>query len=325
MKVEELIEDSSFIAWVEGDNESVNDYWEEYSKNNPHQIDTIEIAKDLVKGIKFKTPTVSNQEIDAQFLFLKNQIEKKNTSYKLKWIGYAASIVLLISLGTYFLVNPSVPDIEWTTITSGPGEIRKIPMSDGSVITLNGNSEIKVPLTNFEINRQVYLQGEAYFEVEKMRDASVFEVITKEGVITVLGTKFNIKARPKSSIVSLYEGSIAIENTLTRENKIIEPGYTASLTEKSLVVKEDKSMHYLNSWKDNVWEFHNSNLSDVLVQIEESFNTTIENKEKLDLDKKISGRISTNSLKTLLKAFDALFGIILEENGDTLTIKSDLK
>lgn len=128
----------------------------------------------------------------------KSQLKKNRTTYK-KWLplSIAASLLLFISL-LYFL-RP-------TSYTTDVAETTQISLPDNSIVWLNAKSKI-TPSKNWGKSRNVALIGEAYFEVAK---GKIFSVTTPIGVVTVLGTKFNVKQRNNSFEVHCFEGSVSV-------------------------------------------------------------------------------------------------------------------
>ena len=120
--------------------------------------------------------------------------------YKTNWFRAAAAIIILF--GTInWLLNTSSNTIS-TTIFS-QNEILNDTLIDGSVVTLNTNSNLSYA-NNFDgSTREVSLKGEAFFDIE--RDPSKpFIIHLNKSTVTVLGTSFNIQSKPESELVSVY-------------------------------------------------------------------------------------------------------------------------
>nr|MBA2327979.1 FecR family protein [Flavisolibacter sp.] len=84
-------------------------------------------------------------------------------------------------------------------------------LNDSTVVTLAPNSTLRYPIVFDKINRQVYLSGEAEFNVKK-NDQNFFKVYSKKVITTVLGTIFTIKEMADSAIViDLREGKLKVE------------------------------------------------------------------------------------------------------------------
>src|SRR5690606_18618791 len=115
-------------------------------------------------------------------------MERQNKRY---WWAAAASLLVVIglSIGIYLTSGPG----EYLVYTTGYGEVEKIVLEDGSQITLNANSELRWK-RNWQTSgrRLVILNGEAFFDVETIRDAKSnektgFDVQTGDLTIQVVG------------------------------------------------------------------------------------------------------------------------------------------
>ena len=121
----------------------------------------------------------------------------------------AAAVLLLMAVG-WSIYQWSSPKMLHAATTNG--EIRKIDLPDGSIVTLNENSIIHYP-TDWSKGetRKVKLEGEAYFEIEKKVSTNAkFQVITKDLMVEVFGTVFNVNTRHKATKVYLEEGIVKV-------------------------------------------------------------------------------------------------------------------
>lgn len=116
---------------------------------------------------------------------------------------YAAAAVIILGVSiTYFLSRPS-----YTVYETLAGQIESITLPDQSVVTLNGNSRLRFDPNEFDQNRHLLLDGEAFFEVTKGIN---FEVETNQGTVKVLGTSFNVWNRNDLLDVVCYTGKVNV-------------------------------------------------------------------------------------------------------------------
>src|SRR5690606_15777064 len=112
----------------------------------------------------------------------------------------------------------------WLQCTTGYGETRKINLPDGSLVVLNANSELK-----YESNwqqapmREVWLQGEAFFEVVKTTEEKQFIVHTGSLDVEVLGTQFNVHNRHQKVQVVLSSGKVKLQPLERQESLLMNP------------------------------------------------------------------------------------------------------
>lgn len=128
-----------------------------------------------------------------------------------RFLRVAAMIVVAFGLGYFWQSEKTEGPIAMQTISVPAGQCVNVTLPDGSNIWLNAQTTIQYPVSFNKENRQVKLDGEAYFDVAK-DSKRPFIVNTKECSVEVLGTKFNIDAyssRDKFETV-LMEGSVKV-------------------------------------------------------------------------------------------------------------------
>src|SRR6185437_3682694 len=110
-------------------------------------------------------------------------------------LAVAASLTA-VAFGIWW-IGARTGHLQYSEIRTGYGEIKSVLLPDSSVVTLNANSKLRIPEQWTEASgRQVWLEGEAYFAVQKKAaTAEKFVVHTTEVDVEVLGTKFNVNAR----------------------------------------------------------------------------------------------------------------------------------
>lgn len=185
----------------------------------------------IIQGAeKLQAPTY---DLNASFEQLKNARDQKPNLSK-KWRGYsiAASIILLIGCLSYFSF------FNETTYASGYGEQLTFNLPDGSEVILNSKSTITFHKFNWNDNRQLTLDGEAFFDVEK---GNTFTVNTNLGNVTVLGTEFNVNATKAYFNVFCYEGKVKVDDFANSSSHILTPhlGYQNSKHQKALNFSEE--------------------------------------------------------------------------------------
>jgi len=137
----------------------------------------------------------------------------------------AASILLILGIGiaigamVFSKLRPVQDQIAYTEssppdtiiIQSQASSKSEVILPDGSKVWLNSNSEIRF-LPGFEDKREVYLTGEAYFDVKKTTDQRHFYVQTTDIKVEVLGTEFNVKSYPEEGVIetTLEQGEIIL-------------------------------------------------------------------------------------------------------------------
>ena len=148
----------------------------------------------------------SNFSEPADFSSLKQALDSKDKAngFTIKpLMRYAA--IGLIAVASYFMFFYN----QATTFTTQLAQQTTIELPDASSVTLNAMSSIKYQEDSWNKNREVSLQGEAYFQVAK---GATFDVITNQGVVRVLGTQFTVKQRDSYFEVQCFEGKVGVIN-----------------------------------------------------------------------------------------------------------------
>jgi ferric-dicitrate binding protein FerR (iron transport regulator) len=136
---------------------------------------------------------------------------------------YAAVIIIVAGItGILILRRDTSPEKPgFTTITAARGSKTEMVLPDGSKLWMNAGSRIRYSNSYDKITRELFLEGEGYFEVAR-NNGKPFRVHAGELVIEATGTAFNVKAYPDENVIetTLVEGSVTISSDRNRENKI---------------------------------------------------------------------------------------------------------
>ncbi|WP_210517918.1 FecR family protein [Hymenobacter terricola] len=180
----------------------------------------------------------------------------------------ALALVLLSGLcGAYFFRKPASPQAYQVRQTRA-GEQQLIHLADGSLVTLAPKSRLRYPTKFSETSREVYLEGEAFFEVSK-NPHRPFRVHSGTWVTQVLGTKFNVSAfrGAGQTAVSLVEGQVRV--TDEHEQYLLAPGQQL-LADRATgrIYRQAFNPTKVTGWRGNKLVFQNEKLADVAAQIE---------------------------------------------------------
>lgn len=150
----------------------------------------------------------------------------------------------------------------------------KVILPDGTAVWLNAASSLRYP-TSFEgSDREVSLNGEAYFEVAKM-PSKKFIVKTSRAAINVVGTHFNVNAYADEGTVTttLVEGSVIVETE--KELLKLSPGQEAIIdsSEHGRISNTDVSL--ATAWKEHLFRFQNTPIPQIMKEIERWYNVKV--------------------------------------------------
>jgi transmembrane sensor len=201
-------------------------------------------------NIKIWENNPSHQKITRNLFFRNNLIWK------------VAAVIVFIIAGWWIIQQKDPFQIRLTQISTSDSVQTDIVLTDGTHVWLNYGSELKFS-KEFKNNRNIYLKGEAYFEVT--RDTlHPFVVSTGKTQIRVLGTKFNINSYKENVIdnVIVNEGKVSYMNN--NKNVMLLAGDKGCFYKQSgeLIKTKNNDPNFL-SWKTKVFVFDNQSLKDV--------------------------------------------------------------
>jgi len=229
--------------------------------------------------------------------------------HKSRWIRIAA--ILIIALGLFFIFKPD----SIVTLQADMGKMASAVLPDGSRVDLNSDSEMAYNSSNWEQNRQLTLNGEAYFKVAKGKK---FDVFTDLGKVTVVGTQFNVKARGKRFEVACYEGKV----------KVIVDGKETSLTAGMTSVFDNGQpqnvftmSHPKPVWTTGEMEFISAPLDQVVAELQRRFDVKIELRAKTD--KTVTGIFSATDLKETVESLCTLYNLNAKTQNNVLILSAN--
>lgn len=203
------------------------------------------------------------------------------------YIRIAAILLIPVLLtGIFFAVKPyqnsttSAENKAMSTITAPLAARVAFNLPDGSKGFLNSGSSLRYS-TPFSKNREVFLDGEAWFEVAKDKEHP-FEVRNGTSVVKVLGTSFNVSAYKDSDFLEVVLEEGKVEFTSDHINKPVQlnPSERLLLKNEAVVVDKIDPSKY-KGWTEGKLIFKGDNMKEVAKRIERWYNVKVEinNKE----------------------------------------------
>lgn len=220
-----------------------------------------------------------------------------------------AACVTAIAFGVWW-IGARTGHPQYSQIKTGYGEIKSIILPDSSVVTLNANSSIRIPEEWTEASgRQVWLEGEAYFQVQKKpASAAKFVVHARQLDVEVLGTKFNVNVRRQVAVVSLEEGkvrlSVHMSDSAVLEKRtpfIMRPGQVVMIDGSKAKINEEKDVTTHSGWTQHEFHFDNTPLKDIAGMIEDTYGYKMEVADTSMLQMAISGDVRIGSIDEMIK------------------------
>ena len=218
-------------------------------------------------------------------------------------------------------------DVLYNTLKIPYGKTFKLKLSDGTLVSLNSGTTLRYP-EQFGINgnRNVYLTGEAFFEVAKDKQHP-FIVHSDQVEIEVLGTRFNVSAYPEDKTVSsvLVEGSIKMsekENSLN--TVLLKPSQMAIWQNQSKkITTKNVDTSFYEAWTQGELAFNNTPFSTITKIIERTYDVEIINENAVLAKQNFTGsiKISESSVENILDLLkrDTPFNYSIEQKTITIT------
>ena len=216
-------------------------------------------------------------------------------------LAWAAAAVVLIAafIGFYWISPGPVPQL----IAESDSTIQIISLEDGTEVTLRPYSQIYL-ISSDEDERTYTLEGEAFFDVVSDPNRP-FSVSSGEGTVTVLGTKFNLSNWGNKTSVFLEEGSVRF--TAMDQQVVLEPGERAVFGAGIMTEPETVSEALYTDWINNTIIFDSSSPEDVVAEIGQHYNITIDIKALKDRSS-IDGTLRLDSITQTLDDLGLVLG-----------------
>ena len=173
------------------------------------------------------------------------------------------------TLLSYLPVNKRsdvLQDIVYNKLSVPKGGEYRIELEDGTKVWINSASRLRYPVVFSSNSREVYLEGEAYFEVQRDVDRP-FIVHSGEQKVTVLGTSFGIScyASEANDYTTLVSGKVKVDFERGKQSFVLEPGMQVAYNKESGVAMERKvDVAEFVAWKDGKYIFKQKRLEDIL-------------------------------------------------------------
>lgn len=296
--IEDFVIDESFQEFISGTSGSSVLFWEEWIKMHPEKREDFEKAVKLVQLLLQAKKQETDVEKGEVFKQIWTKISSSSNTVKKPmlnvpvWLKVAAMVILLFgaALAGMKLSNRNMNEtLAYQEIIVPIGEKSQVILADGSHVWINSGSRLRYPNKFGSKSRNVYLTGEAFFEVTHNKDLPFF-VNTKNSVVKVLGTSFNVKSYPEDTKTqtTVLKGLVSVRNHNSPKAYLVRPS-------QMLVIRNNKSQQQpladtsllsvelikkvnvenVTCWKDQLLVFADEPFEDMVLKMERWFNVEI--------------------------------------------------
>jgi len=244
-----------------------------------------------------------------------------------KWLVALTVFTVLIAGGwMIWLMGLSEKMVE---IRTAYGEIREVQLPDSSVVYMNANSVLRMPEQwTAKGARNVWLEGEAYFEISKQpeREHNQFIVHTDQLDVVVLGTKFNVNISTNKTTVSLKEGKVQLtaKEDMPEGQQVItlNPGDEAQIARKAPFVKACTNVDLIADWRNNRYHFEGTSLAEITELIRNKYGYEVVISDTSLNNRSITGDLYAGDIDQFTKALSITMKLQIEKKGQQLIFRS---
>lgn len=326
--------DDQFVRHVLSGDDASSAYWQSVAEQHPQQAATMEEARlwiwVLNKQAPYQPKIPSSDVWTAIAANIATHEHRKHYYRPLRiaarWVGAAAaSLLLMIAIREFASQGKK-------TYATGFGKREQIVLPDESIITLNANSSIHYARTwRSDKPREIWLNGEAYFEVKhvavrnRLQQSDSFHVHVGGLDLTVLGTRFNIRSRRQRTEVSLLEGSLRIVRTGTGAFvRILRPGEAFVWDSAHLRLQEmERKPAASKSWTHDELDLDGYSLQEILNVLQDTYGYSITLQAPELAEKRMTGTIPAQNAEDILFVLRKVFNLKIEQENNHLTISQN--
>lgn len=329
-QAEDFAADESFQNWFLHQQEAESKFWKNWITQNPDRQNEIEQAKKLlgVFAVQVTPSEIKNafQELDHQLdspakVF---PIKKRNLNFR-KWWSVAAVFFIAFAGAVFYFSQKHTPD--WEIAKTDFGNLRQVYLPDSSFVFLNSNSILKFDKKwNSNTPREVWLDGEAFFEIRKkpITGTSKFIVHSGKADVAVLGTSFNVFHRNNEVAVVLQTGKVEFrfETEGKKQYLKMQPNDHILLDAKNKITHlNNVETKLYTSWRDQKLILKKTSLAKVFDALRDNFGYQVVLKNQSVLERKITATIPIKDVDILLEALREIYQLDIKKDSNRILIE----
>jgi ferric-dicitrate binding protein FerR (iron transport regulator) len=290
--------------------------------DDPDSCKSGESFKSQYEGAKWIHDTLQNNSpVFTNKGKIWDKVKKGTASTKRHFLRsfmkYAAVFVLALAIGLFLKPPVPIEEVRYAEISVPYGQMSQIMLSDSTVVWLNSGTTLKYPDSFSKTQRDVFLEGEAYFEVTHKQN-NPFYVHLDDMQVEVVGTSFNVSAYKEDtcSFVTLVEGKVIINNSFGKQITQLTEGQMISKTKNNsnYVVKNNVKTAFYDSWKNGTMLFENQTLEQITSKLERWYNVEIVYADPSIKDYRFTGTILKNKpISQIMQVFELLLSVKFEQ------------
>lgn len=266
---------------------------------------------------------IEKERYKQEARLLLKRIKKRNAPHVKQVLlvtGSVAAVIAIILTFSYLFNGKNNAVTAYTEIHTGFGEKKQFLLPDGSAVVLNSCSQLSYPVKFVNCRqREVKLQGEAYFDVAKDA-AKPFIVATGYFDVRVLGTAFNVKSYETDDLVAVdvERGKVKVE----MQGASVQLTAKEQMTVNTLSGDFNKQKNYSEAavWRKGWLRFNHTPIRDVVRELERVYNCRIIFSEGQEFNNLISGEHDNQSLESVLQSLEFASEITFKKENNQIVL-----
>ncbi|MCU0455123.1 MAG: FecR domain-containing protein [Bacteroidales bacterium] len=235
-----------------------------------------------------------------------------------RFIRIAAAVLILAGLGSaaIYTFNRDAFSRTITASTDGDHKNVTVSLSDGSIITLNRNSTLTYRTSFGKRNRNVTLEGEAFFEIAPDA-ANPFIIDAGKASVRVVGTSFNVITGNSDAAVEVFvtSGTVMLSDNSGGRSIMVEPGYIGTMDPEHSGKTLNTNPNYM-AWNTGRLEYDNQLLETVFSDLKRVYNMDIVAEDPSILSSPWTSAIVSQSSDTIISIICASFNLGYSKDGN---------
>ncbi len=350
--VNDFICDEFFQDWTLRPNPESEAWWQQWKQEHPDKHGELEQAGDLLTHIGFKEHWPSEgktrQSLAASLARIAededrmriegagddySEKEEKNIGRRMIWMRPKRRVLAASSLiGILILAGILVyqkQDHQMANHATEYGTMKYVYLPDSSKVVLNGHSAVQYAKSWKEgAPRKLWLEGEAFFDVRhpapvagEANSYGSFLVYTKDLMVEVLGTEFNVRERRGRTEVVLASGKIRIHFLHGEQtDMLMKPGDKITYDpQQELITRQAIIPEYYISWKDK--KLTNATGRQIVEYVEDNYGKKVILEDTSMASRQFGGDVLLDNFDDALFALSTVMNVQIIQKNDTLIFR----
>lgn len=317
LTIEELLSDTEFIDYCLTEGQDIPDKWQLQLLDHPRKKKIFEKAKTCVLLLEGRMPEELIEAKQLNFIALFRSVQQQQLDQELRvkpsrpllWIGIAASLLLIFSMGIFLFKartgqGSTYENLAGKSIESGKGSQKSVTLTDGTEAIIYPGAKLIISDDYNEGFRKVAVRGQVFFKIFPQKDQP-FIAYSKHTTTTALGTAFYVRdfKNTAQSAVILVNGNVKVQAPGSKQVEFLDPGTMVLVNNKSLSAeKRAVSKQELSELLEQKLNFNDSNTINVIDKLEIYYGTEIDISRCHGELKKITGDYSGQPLSNILSS-----------------------